>query len=201
MSPQPKIKLVYFNIEGRGEIIRLCFAHGKVPFEDKRLSGEEFGALKPSLPLGQVPVLHVDDTVYSQSMAMARYAASLSGIYPKDASKVLRVESVLGCHDEMVSAIVEILFLIPDEATKAAKTKEMAEKKTPLVLSYIQSLVIGKFVLGYEISIADIAILCVVDYYLLAIKGFDISKYPKIASVISNVKAEPSIAEYLSRKG
>nr|CCA15652.1 glutathione Stransferase putative [Albugo laibachii Nc14]CCA16286.1 glutathione Stransferase putative [Albugo laibachii Nc14] len=193
------IKLTYFDAEARAALIRICFAYGKVPFEDKRLTPQEFGALKPTLPLGQVPVMHIDNATYSQSMAMARYAANLSGIYPTDALQVLRVESILGCYDEIVNAVVEILFFIPDEAAKAAKTSELTEKKVPQVFSYVEGLVSGKFVLGDKISVADIAILCMVDYYLVAMKGFDVSKYSKIASVIKNVKAEPSIAAYFSK--
>ncbi|DAZ92684.1 TPA: hypothetical protein N0F65_003479, partial [Lagenidium giganteum] len=35
-------------------MIRLALAFGSIEFEDKRLSFPEFGALKPTLPLGQV---------------------------------------------------------------------------------------------------------------------------------------------------
>ncbi len=41
-------KLIYFNAKGRAEISRMLFAQAGVEYEDKRLSGEEFQALKPS---------------------------------------------------------------------------------------------------------------------------------------------------------
>jgi hypothetical protein len=41
-----EIKLIYFDTEGRAEPIRLALFVGGIPFEDKRISGEEFGLLK-----------------------------------------------------------------------------------------------------------------------------------------------------------
>lgn len=196
----PSLKLVYFNLKGRAEIIRLCLASGKVPFEDKRITQEEFATLKPTLPFGQLPVLHVNNFVYPQSMAIVRCASTLAGIYPTDAFHLIKVELILGCYDELVAPIVEIMHSIPDEAAKAAKTKELVEHTCPKVLGYVQNLISGKFVLDGKFSIADVAIFSIVDHYLFAMKGFNVSKYPKILSVVENVKAEPNIAAYLSKK-
>jgi len=41
-------KLTYFNFTGRAETIRLIFAAGGVQFEDNRIDGPAWGALKPS---------------------------------------------------------------------------------------------------------------------------------------------------------
>ena len=42
------IKFTYFDAKGRGELSRLILAHGKVKYEDRRVSMEEWPALKPS---------------------------------------------------------------------------------------------------------------------------------------------------------
>jgi glutathione S-transferase len=39
----PKIKITYFNMKGRAEVTRLCLAIAGIPFEDVRLTGEQFG--------------------------------------------------------------------------------------------------------------------------------------------------------------
>ena len=67
------IKLTYFNIPGRAELIRLILAQAEVSFTDERITREEFVALKPSLPNGQLPVLNFNGTVLSQSIAIARF--------------------------------------------------------------------------------------------------------------------------------
>ncbi len=43
-----KYKLTYFNARARGEISRLIFALAKVEYEDIRITGEQWGKLKPS---------------------------------------------------------------------------------------------------------------------------------------------------------
>jgi hypothetical protein len=52
------IKLTYFPAKGRAEISRLILSYSGVKFTDERLSGEQFGAIKSSLPWGQIPVLN-----------------------------------------------------------------------------------------------------------------------------------------------
>ena len=40
------IKLIYFDIPGRAEAIRIALHSGGVKFEDSRISGPEFASLK-----------------------------------------------------------------------------------------------------------------------------------------------------------
>lgn len=44
----PKLTLVYFDIAGAAEPVRWVLEQGGLEWEDKRLTREEFGALKPS---------------------------------------------------------------------------------------------------------------------------------------------------------
>ena len=50
----PKYKLYYFNFRGRAEVIRLVFAAAGQPYEDVRLTKEEWQKEKPSKSLGSV---------------------------------------------------------------------------------------------------------------------------------------------------
>ena len=43
-----KIKLTYFDGRGRGELSRLILAYGGQPWEDDRISFEQWPELKPS---------------------------------------------------------------------------------------------------------------------------------------------------------
>ena len=45
----PSYKLIYFNLRGRGEMIRLMFAAAGVQYEDCRLTKEEFLKLKEGI--------------------------------------------------------------------------------------------------------------------------------------------------------
>lgn len=62
-----KPRLTYFDLPGRAEPTRLAFAIAGVEFEDRRLSFEEFGALKaqPNTKFQHLPVLEVLPYVYN----------------------------------------------------------------------------------------------------------------------------------------
>ncbi|CAB9506089.1 S-transferase A2 [Seminavis robusta] len=86
---QPKLKLYYFNIVGKGEPIRLLCAYAGLELEDYHFaSRQEFQDLKANgkLAFGQVPLLEVDDGAHQlvQSTAILRYLAKLGGLYPRD---------------------------------------------------------------------------------------------------------------------
>lgn len=72
----PKYVLTYFDAAGRAETTRHMFVHAGAEFEDKRVGGESWLAIKPNAPLKQLPILDVEglDTI-CQSPAIERYVA------------------------------------------------------------------------------------------------------------------------------
>jgi glutathione S-transferase len=61
------IKLWYFDMYGRAEPIRLMLTYLEAPFEDIRLSREEFGKLKAEgfFEFGQVPAAEWEGKMYT----------------------------------------------------------------------------------------------------------------------------------------
>ncbi|DAZ93227.1 TPA: hypothetical protein N0F65_005081 [Lagenidium giganteum] len=196
----PKIKLYYFGMPGRGEIARLAFSFGNIPFEDARLTGEQFGALKPSLPLGQLPAVEIDGKTFSQSIAIARYGAKLSGAYPSDSVKALRVDMVVDTLVDVTNAIVDIKWTEKNEDAKAAKTKKLLEETLPKTFTALEKMIDGKFFAGDEITLADIALFNHLEYGIKAhFPEFDVSKFSKLTTISAAVKAHPYIAAYLAK--
>mmetsp|Transcript_18415 Transcript_18415/g.22537 ORF Transcript_18415/g.22537 Transcript_18415/m.22537 type:complete len:241 (+) Transcript_18415:53-775(+) len=97
----PKLKLVYFDIKGKGEPIRLLLNYLGIPFEDYRFkSRDEFMEMKTNgtLSFGQVPALFVnDETVLVQSAAIMRYIAKLGNkkTYPDDLIQAAVVDAIM----------------------------------------------------------------------------------------------------------
>ena len=55
----PKLVLIYFDLPGSGEAIRWALLQSGLEWEDKRLSREQFGELKPSEQSCQVSINRV----------------------------------------------------------------------------------------------------------------------------------------------
>lgn len=103
-----KLKLIYFDLEGKGEPIRLLCAHAGLSLEDHRLSltdRTEFDALRHSgeLAFGQVPVLQVTRAGQSvsliQTAAILRYIGKIADsslqLYPTHPEAAAMVDAVM----------------------------------------------------------------------------------------------------------
>ncbi|KAG1708327.1 hypothetical protein DVH05_025005 [Phytophthora capsici] len=200
MAPSD-LKLTYFGIKGRAELSRLIFNYGGISFTDDRITKPEFAVLKPTLPFGQVPILELDGTVYAQSMAITRYAAKLAGLYPSDALEALKAD-VFSCSlNDVEEPFVDFMFKTQDEAEKAQKKKVFIEETVPKFFTTLEKTVAGKFILGEQLSYADVHLLDVVENKVKWVfPDFSMDVFPKLAAVVNNVKAEPKIAAYLSKQ-
>eukprot|EP00937_MAST-01D_sp_MAST-1D-sp2_P004257 g4257.t1 len=92
------VQIYYFDFSGKAEALRLLCAHGELPFEDVRLTREQFVEKKASgeLPFGQVPALRVETgELLVQSAAIARYIGKRTGLYPDDPVVAARVDALL----------------------------------------------------------------------------------------------------------
>jgi glutathione S-transferase len=102
------LKLTYFDIKGLAQATRDTFKYASIPFEDKRVSFDEFREnLKLTLPFGQLPVLQVGDLEIAQSKAILRYASKLARTYPKDAEHAGIIDQWCDLHTDFV----QLLFI------------------------------------------------------------------------------------------
>merc|ERR1711879_952436 len=100
------LKLIYFNIAGKAEAIRLALKYVGIEFEDYKLKDGEFAKMKESgeLKFGQVPALKVTNksngevATLTQSGAILRFIAKLdkkSILLPNDPIKAAVVDAFL----------------------------------------------------------------------------------------------------------
>lgn len=114
-------------LAARGFPIRFALRVAGVAFEDERLPREELhsrrgsGGFSPEFPLGQLPVLRIDGELFTESVALSRWAARKSALYPQDELAALRVEEFIAIIDELWTK-VPLARNIPDaEALRAAR--------------------------------------------------------------------------------
>ena len=94
---------MYFDGKGRAEAIRMMLHIAGADWKDTRFGFKDWPAIKPTTPLGSVPVLKIGDETYCQSVALMRYTAKLAGFYPEDALEALKCDQALDTLNELMS--------------------------------------------------------------------------------------------------
>merc|ERR1739836_333005 len=117
----PKIKLVYFDAEGRAELTRLILAQAGVEYEDFRIKREDWPAMKPTIPWNQLPMMEYDGKKIVQSVAMARFVARENGLAGKNNLEGAYADMLVDCMWDLANKFGPIMRE-NDEAKK-----EMAE--------------------------------------------------------------------------
>jgi glutathione S-transferase len=201
MSYIPEV--TYFNVDARGAPIRAALLYSDVAFTDTRVQGwEEWLALKPQAPFGALPIMKVDEVTYSQSLALARWAGKLSGLYPQDGLKALAVDEIMDVCQEILSGAPSD----PDAAIKEAKRKEYAAGPMKNLFDRLAPRVSApNFVAGPEFTIADLVI-----YFFLfqMLRGgqFDYipadytDAWPSLKALEERIKAHPAVEKYFAAK-
>ncbi len=102
----PKLALTYFDFDGgRGEAARLAMHLGGIAFEDRRIAGKDWPALRDKTPFQAMPVLEVDGKVITQSNTINRYLGKLAGLYPKDDWQAALVDEVMDAVEDISTKI------------------------------------------------------------------------------------------------
>ncbi|XP_067933707.1 glutathione S-transferase 1-like isoform X4 [Watersipora subatra] len=176
-----QMKLIYFDTKGRAEGTRLLFKLAGKDFIDCRLTKEEWAALKPSTPKGQLPVLEVDGKMICESNAIARYVArelkSCSGIGEK--------------------AFHALYAKTEEEKAEAAKSVTEVLQATDKLTAHIKK---GKFILGDKASLADTAVYSIIDLLQEHMKELKMDEYPTISELVKNYTEIPAVADWLKTR-
>ncbi len=207
MSPSTaSLHLSYFAIPGRAELTRLLLAYGDVDFRDTQCTFEEYASAKSTLnlPFGQLPTLQVDGkTTYGQSLAIARYAAKLVGLYPQDPLAALEADAVVDTIAELYNATYPVVFGEQDEAVKRTKLDNLNHVVFPRTFDRLEQRAQGPFFAGSSITFADVHLLDVVENH---IGGFpdqlklDLAAYPKLRAIVATMHASDKLQAYYANK-
>ena len=204
MSPSNQPVLSYFDIPGRAELTRLVLTYGKIAFDDKRYSFDAYFGQKSNLdlPFGQFPTMKIDGKSYGQSMAIARYAAKLAGLYPEDALAALETDAVVDTILEVFNAVIDVVYFEKDQATRDAKWLKLNQEIMPAKLSAIEKRVAGPYVTGATVTYADLYLLDLVENIFLANAAhiqFNATDYPKLEAILQALRQSPQLESYLSK--
>lgn len=170
----PMLKLHYFNLRARGELIRLIFAAAGRSWQDVRIEYNDWPKHKPKMILGQCPVLEFPDgTQLPQSMSIARYVARETGLAGKDNLESAKIDAVIDTQRDMNDIFhTKVLF----EKDTKKKEEEMNKflnhelfKHVDRLMKLKKSFSIDKrYFVGNHLSWADLFVYSSIDRVIQA---------------------------------
>ncbi|XP_067942554.1 uncharacterized protein [Watersipora subatra] len=150
------MKLTYFDVRGRVEPYRMIFAHTGVPHEEERVKFDDWPAMKPTTPMGYLPVLRVGGSEITTSLAILKYIAKECGLDGRDEEATCDtiVYTIEDCRSAVFPTRFKIRSKTEDEETPS-KVTEFVEKTLPPFLDYLERHMTGTKWLLKELSVAD----------------------------------------------
>mmetsp|Transcript_7780 Transcript_7780/g.12880 ORF Transcript_7780/g.12880 Transcript_7780/m.12880 type:complete len:239 (+) Transcript_7780:144-860(+) len=218
----PNITIVYFGLAGRAEPIRLAAVVGKLPFYNKAINFKDFGAMqqdKDRLPLGQLPLLEIEDerighkTIIPQTDAILRYVGKRTGLYPDDPLEALQVDSIMDTI-KALEAPMEVTFMGPvksliadkewEKDEKLAMRKRILEVAIPKYLGFLERKLTENgtgWLVGTSITIADLRLyfpcqVMIGNGILDGIPPESLDSYPNIKKCMAKISEIPEVVAW-----
>lgn len=197
----PLPKLSYFDFpSSRGEECRLAFVLAGVEFEDNRVKGPDWPALKASTPFGAMPVLEIDGAKLSQSNAILGYIGRKYGLLPDDPWEAAHHMQLLAACEEIRHKVVAVLAVKEEDGKIEARRKLASDVLKPFGANVEKLLGDGPFVGGDAPSVADIKLYMIVRWFASGsvdhVPDTVFGDNPKLMGLYEAVKNHPKVLEW-----
>ncbi|XP_055319297.1 glutathione S-transferase isoform X2 [Sitodiplosis mosellana] len=200
-SENPVFTLFYFNVKALAEPIRFLFAYGAQEYEDVRVTRDEWPALKPTMPMGQMPVLEVDGHRVHQSISMARYVAKRVGLGGSNDWENLLIDTAVDTVNDFRLKIAVVSYE-PDDEVKEKKNITLTTEVIPFYLEKLDAIAQdnqGHLALG-RLTWADVYFAGILDYLNYMVKADLIEKYPNLKRLVNGVNDLEQIKAWLEKR-
>lgn len=197
----PEYKLQYFNVKALGEPLRFLLSYGNLPFDDIRITREEWPALKPTMPMGQMPVLEVDGKRVHQSLAMCRYVAKQVGLAGANPLEELQIDAIVDTINDFRLKIAIVAYE-PDDIVKEKKMITLNNEVIPFYLTKLNVIAKennGHLVLG-KTTWADVYFAGILDYLNYLTKINLLENFPNLQECVNNVLENENIKAYIAKR-
>lgn len=215
--PAKRYKLSYFDCRGRAELTRILFAYGGIEYEDDRVKRADMAELKAKgvLPFGQFPVLSIDGgPCYSQSYAIAKYAAKIVGLMPPNPEAQLACDMIILTTEDVRSKLIPIRYSGKVGDERLELYANFYKNVLPGFLANFEKQLAGRqYFVGDSLSVADIAVfnMCLyLTFPCCEVQAADASAkqeqetcldaFPAIRALKKKVESVPGIASWLDAR-
>ena len=205
------IKIYYSHLPfWRAEVLRVSLFIKDIPFEDVRVSREEFiNLIKTGFlpngkrsPFHQLPVMEVDGEIIGQTGAIARYCGKISNLYADDMLKAAKIDQIIDAATDITN-VVSPTIREKDQEKKMEDRKVLVNKLLPRWFRYLENLLSeGESTWFVEkMSIADLAIWRLLGWLTSGIiDGIPTSivdDFPKLKNIHHQVHTYPKVQEWM----
>lgn len=162
-----KPKLTYFDAPtSRGEECRLALHLAGIDFEDVRVKGPDWPALKPTTPFGGLPTFEVPGhPPLGQSNAILTLIGRRHGLHPADDFEAARHEAVMQHVEDLRAAVGPSMRMA--DAEKRAAREALVAGYLPAWGAYTERQLTsdGPFFAGDKLHVVDIKLYIAVRWF------------------------------------
>ena len=205
------IKIYYSHTPfWRAEVLRVSLFIKDIPFEDTRVSREEFVHLIKTgflpngkrAPFHQLPVIEVDGKIIGQTGAIARYCGKVSNLYSDDIFLAAKIDQIIDAATDITN-LVSPTIREKDQIKKMEDRKVLVSKLLPRWFRYLENLLSEDNSSWFveKMTIADIAIWRLLGWLTSGIiDGIPTSivdDFPKLKNIHHQVHTHPKVQEWM----
>jgi glutathione S-transferase len=190
--------LTYFDIRGRAEVIRLILEEVAAPYRERRVQEQDWVAVKPSMPFGQMPLYQEGELVIPQSHAIYRYLARKYGLCGQDEQERIRCDIV----EEVFVDAQNVLGGFYWHPKFAEQRAEFERTRLPELLAGLQRLLAANaegraFWVGCGLTYVDFCAWHFLDY-VRPFSQATLEQFQLLYAFKQRIEARPRIAAYLA---
>jgi len=198
----PTYKLTYFDARGRAEPTRLMLAYSKTKYDDRRVTEGDWEKVKPTTPMGQLPVLEIDGKQICQTRAINKYLARKMDLNGSTDMDEAEIDMYAGGVDDFWPLLMPF-FAKRKDMDEAKKTLcEINETKLQTMLpcwtKFIEKTGTG-YLVGKKPTYADFMLFAMLDNFVQWNNSI-LTPHPKLVNYHKTIGNLPGVKEYLASR-
>lgn len=192
-----KPKITYFDIRARAEPIRLIFEELSVPYDDVRVTPEDWERIAAETPFGRLPSLTIDGREIFQTHAILRHLARTYDLYGSNESEHIRCDIA----EEALADLNNMIGMAPwrpdfDSNRTLFIEKELSYALANLERFYLQRQSSSMLWVGDELTFIDMLAFAHLECtYTMFPEAF--ASAPNLTEFLKYLPLRPRIKAYL----
>ena len=198
-----KPKLIYFDAPvSRGEECRLALHLAGIDWEDARIKGADWPAMKEGTPYGALPVLELPGRPpLAHSNAILVMIGRLHGLHPRDDFDAARHEGMMQHVEDLRAAVGPTIRM--SEPEKKTAREALVASYLPAWAQSAEKNIGGPFFGGAKLNVVDLKLHMAVRWFIGGkvdyIPATIFAGYPKLMRVHDAVRDHPGVKAWYAR--